>query len=311
MITRDILLYLAGQQAMRNFVTNFGLSRRAALRFVAGEDVDTAMQSVAQLNSQGVLATLDYLGEDVASPEDALKAAADYVHLVDKIAQSGVQSNVSLKLSQLGLRAGQPFCQSCVAQVLEQASLKNNFVRIDMEGSDCTEQTLQLYRELRRERDNVGIVLQSYLYRTAKDIEQLIDEGLAHVRLCKGAYKEPASVAFPRKQDVDGNYVALMERMLSAEAREKGSYLAIATHDSKIIDKARHFVAENNVPRDAFEFQMLYGIRRDLQRQLSAEGYRLRIYVPYGKEWYPYYMRRLAERPANILFIVRALISER
>lgn len=309
MLTRDVFLYLAEQERARDLIMGIGLSRRAALRFVAGEDMGAAMTAVADLNRQGIQATLDHLGENVVSADDARQATGDYLALLDGIASSGVQSHVSLKLTQLGLDTGDDFCWSCVESILEHAARYDNFVRIDMEGSDYTDRTIRLFKELRAKHDNVGIVIQSYLYRSANDVEELLPLG-ASIRLCKGAYKEPAAVAFPRKFDVDRNYVALMERLLSADARAQGAFIAIATHDAKIIDRAKEYVRENDVPRDAFEFQMLYGVRRDLQRQLVSEGYRVRIYVPYGKEWYPYFMRRLAERPANVTFMLRAIAGE-
>ena len=309
MLTRDVFLYLAKQKRARDMIMGFGLSRRAALRFVAGEDMDAAMKAVTELNRQGIQATLDHLGENVVSADDARQATADYLALLDGIAASGVQSHVSLKLTQLGLDVGDEFCYSCIEGTLERAAKHNNFVRIDMEGSEYTDRTIRIFKDLRARHNNVGIVIQSYLYRSANDIEELIPLG-ANIRLCKGAYKEPAAVAFPRKFDVDRNYVALMERLLGPDARSQGAYIAIATHDAKIIDRAKEYVRENDVPRDAFEFQMLYGVRRDLQRQLVSEGYRVRIYVPYGKEWYPYFMRRLAERPANVVFLLRGVVGE-
>lgn len=309
MLTRDILLYLAKQERARDLIMGFGLSRRAALRFVAGEDVDSAMRVVADLNQAGILATLDHLGENVDSAETAQQAATDYVTLLDVVAASGVESHVSVKLTQLGLDVGHELCQSCIDAIVTRAAQHGNFVRIDMEGSDYTERTIRLFKELRARYANVGIVIQSYLYRSASDVEQLIPMG-ANIRLCKGAYKEPPSVAFPRKADVDRNYVALMERLLSADARSQGAFVAIATHDPKIIARAKEYVEKKKVPRDGFEFQMLYGVRRDLQRQLVSEGYRVRVYVPYGREWYPYFMRRMAERPANIVFVLRGVIGE-
>jgi proline dehydrogenase len=199
-------------------------------------------------------------------------------------------------------------CRELVSSVIEKAAPIGTFVRIDMEGSPYTERTLAVYRDMRKKHSNCGLVVQAYLYRTENDIKQLVNEGIARLRLCKGAYREPASIAFPRKADVDANTVKLMQFMLSDQARAKGAHLAMATHDVKMIEATKKFVAEHNISQDAFEFQMLYGIRRDLQQQLAAEGYRMRVYVPYGNEWYPYYMRRLAERPANVWFVVSNLL---
>jgi proline dehydrogenase len=310
MFTRDILLYLAKQASARDLIMGFPLSRQVATRFIAGEDMESALRAVQALNGNGHLASLDFLGEDVALADDAYVITDNYLGLTDAIAAKGIDANLSLKLTQLGLKIGHSFCQDCVTQILEHTTHRGNFVRIDMEDSALTDQTLNLYRDLRAKHHNVGIVIQSYLYRSAADVDRLIEEGNAHVRLCKGAYQEPASVAYPLKLDVDRNYIALMEKLLSPEARAKGSYVALATHDSCIINLAKQYVQAHNVPRDAFEFQMLYGVRRDLQRQLAAEGYRVRIYVPYGQRWYPYFMRRLAERPANILFLARAIVTE-
>lgn len=309
MVTRDILLYLAKQGLARDLIMHFGLSRRAALRFVAGDDMASAMRTVSELNRQRVVATLDHLGENVASVDEARQAASSYLTLLDEIASNSVQSHISLKLTQMGLDIGEDYCQSLVAEILERATEHNNFARIDMESHEYTDRTLNVFRKLRARRSNVGIVIQSCLYRSARDVEELIPLG-ANIRLCKGAYKEPDSVAYPRKMDVDRNFVALMERLLSADARSEGAYVAIATHDTKMIARAKEYVKENRVPLDAFEFQMLYGVRRDWQRQLAAEGYRMRVYVPYGTEWYPYCMRRLAERPANTMFMIQAILGE-
>ena len=301
---RVLFIYLSKLHWMRNLILKLGFTRKASRRFVAGETAPEAVEVVRQLNRQNILATLDHLGEDVHTEADARGARDDYVHLLDFIHQSGVQSHVSLKLTQFGLDVSGDVCRELVASVIEKAAQVGTFVRIDMEGAPHTERTLAVYRDMRKTYSNVGIVIQAYLYRTEDDVKRLVREGIAHVRLCKGAYKEPASVAFPRKADVDANMVRLMQFMLGDEARVRGAHLAMATHDVKMVEATKTFVAEHNISKDSFEFQMLYGIRRDLQQQLAGEGYKMRVYVPYGNEWYPYFMRRLAERPANVWFIL-------
>jgi len=301
---RAFFIYLSKLHWMRSLILKLGLTRKASRRFVAGETAQEVIEVVRQLNRQNILATLDHLGEDVHTEADARNARDDYVHLLDLIHQRGVPSHVSLKLSQFGLDVSGDVCRELVASVIEKAAQVGTFVRIDMEDSSHTERTLAVYRDMRQKYSNVGIVIQAYLYRTEGDIRGLVNDSIATVRLCKGAYKEPASIAFPRKADVDANMVRLMQFMLGDEAQAHGTHLAMATHDVKMIEATKKFVAEHNISKDAFEFQMLYGIRRDLQQRLAAEGYKMRVYVPYGNEWYPYFMRRLAERPANIWFIL-------
>ena len=303
---RAFFLWVSRSKLLRRLIMRIGFARRAALRFVAGETIDDAIAAIRTLNANGILATVDHLGENVATEADARRAAQSYVAVLDRIGKEGVKSHASLKLTQLGLDIGDEFCRENVACVVRKAKEVGTFIRIDMESSDYTNRTLAVFRSLRREFDNVGIVIQSYLYRSKDDIAALCQEG-ASVRLCKGAYNEPPDKAFPKKADVDANYVALTRKLLSDEARARGAYGAIATHDPKMIDAAKAYAAEHNVPRKQFEFQMLYGIRRDLQQQLAKEGYTMRVYVPYGAEWYPYFMRRLAERPANVWFILRNL----
>jgi len=303
---RAFFLWMSRSIRLRRLIMRIGFARRAALRFVAGETIDDAIAAIRTLNANGILATVDHLGENVATEADARRAAQSYVAVLDRIGKEGVKSHASLKLTQLGLDIGDEFCRENVACVVRKAKEAGTFIRIDMESSDYTDRTLAVFRSLRREFDNVGIVIQSYLYRSKDDIAALCQEG-ASVRLCKGAYNEPPDKAFPKKADVDANYVALTRKLLSDEARARGAYGAIATHDPKMIDAAKAYAAEHNVPRKQFEFQMLYGIRRDLQQQLAKEGYTMRVYVPYGAEWYPYFMRRLAERPANVWFILRNL----
>jgi len=277
------------------------LARRLATRFVAGETLDEALGVGQKLNSEGITTSLDCLGESVSSLQEAAQARDVYVKTLDAMRQAGIEPNVSLKLTQFGLDLSKEDCRDNVDQLVARAAACGGFVRIDMESSEYTDRTLEIVTGLHARHRAVGTVIQAYLYRSRQDIERLCDLGI-RVRLCKGAYLEPRSVAFPGKQQVDENYVQLAKLLL-----DRGTYPAIATHDEKIIDSVKAYAALHKLPRDAFEFQMLYGIRRDLQRRLRAEQYRLRLYVPFGKAWYPYYMRRLAERPANVLFILRNL----
>jgi proline dehydrogenase len=311
---RSLLLYLSYAAWARSLITRFPFARRTAMRFVAGERVEDAIAAIGALQARGIHATLDHLGESVTNEAEALRAAEDYVYALDKIAESGVGANISIKLTQLGLDLDQEFCLGNVRCLVEKANITSNFVRIDMEGTPHTDRTLEVFRALRRHFDNVGIVLQAYLYRTEQDLAALIREK-SRVRLCKGAYNEPADKAFPHKADVDRSYVKLARILLEHAGEMPGANSngrvpplpAFATHDEKMIAAAQAQAAARQVPRDRFEFQMLYGIRRELQEQLAADGYAMRVYVPYGTEWYPYFMRRLAERPANVLFILSNL----
>ena len=303
---RAFFLWMSHRASLRRLITRLGFARRAARRFVAGETIDDAIGVIRALNAGGILATVDHLGENVETEADARRATEDYRAILDRIGKEGVKSHASIKLTQLGLDIGVDFCRENVACILRTAKDIGAFIRIDMESSEYTARTLDVYRSLRREYENVGIVIQSYLYRSKDDVAALCQEG-ANVRLCKGAYKEPPDKTFPHKADVDASYVALARMLLSNGARAQGAYTAIATHDPKMIEAAKAYVAEHRVPRHRFEFQMLYGIRRDLQQQLAKEGYTMRVYVPYGTEWYPYFMRRLAERPANVWFLLRNL----
>ncbi|MBI5956417.1 MAG: proline dehydrogenase family protein [Chloroflexi bacterium] len=307
---RAILMSLSKSQAIKSLILRLCLARRASRRFVAGENQEEVIPVLKDLNAKGMVTTLDILGENVLNPEDARRATGEYLRLLDRLAASGVHSHVSVKLTQMGLDLSQELCQVDLEKIVGKARETGTFVRVDMEGSPYTEATLQAYLSVRQKYSNVGIVIQSYLYRSKKDVEDLIAQGVANVRLCKGAYLEPKSIAFPRKKDVDANYIALAERLFAPQSLANGAYLALATHDARIIAWAKRYVAQHNIPRDRFEFQMLYGIRRDLQQQLAQEGYVMRIYVPFGDQWYPYFMRRLAERPANIFFILGNLLRE-
>lgn len=306
---RQALIYLSQARWARQIVSNWSLSWRVASRFVAGSDRDAAVSVTRDMNAAGLLITLDYLGESCTSEGEALQARAEILRLLDDIDRRQLDANVSVKPSQLGLKIDPNLAFENICALVTRANEVGNFIRIDMEDHPTTDATLDLYRRLRYEENlsNVGVVIQSYLYRSEADIERLIDDG-ARVRLCKGAYAEPAEVAFPNKADVDANYLNLSRLLLSAKARAKGVYPAFATHDPEMIDDIKRYTQVNHIPRDAFEFQMLYGIRRDLQESLVKEGYRVRVYVPYGTAWYPYFVRRLAERPANLWFFMSNLL---
>jgi proline dehydrogenase len=277
------------------------LARRLSARFVAGETLEEALAVAGKLNAEGIAVTLDHLGESVSTLTEAAEARDVYLRALDALNSGGIQGNVSLKLTQFGLDLSAEQCLANVERLVRRAAEIGSFVRVDMESSAYTGRTLDLVHTLHARHGAVGVVIQSYLYRSQADIEKLCAAKI-RVRLCKGAYLEPAAVAFPRKSEVDRSFLELTRYLL-----QNGVYPAIATHDEAIIRQTCRFAADRRIPRDGFEFQMLYGIRRDVQRRLVAEGYRLRLYVPFGKAWYPYYMRRLAERPANVFFILRNL----
>jgi proline dehydrogenase len=303
---RKALHWLSERQRIFNFIKRNGLARRFASRFVAGETVDTAIDAVREINKKDISASLDLLGESVARESEAAAARDEYLRMLDRIAETRVNSNVSLKLTQMGFDIGEPLCLANMRMILDRARQHQTFVRIDMESSAYTQRTLDFfYHQLSPDYEAVtGVVIQSCLRRSERDIEQLI-ERKARVRLCKGAYLEPPTVAFPDKSDVDRNYVTLMERLM-----EYGNYPGIATHDEAIINHAREFATRRNIANDRFEFQMLYGVRRDLQEKLRKAGYNMRVYIPFGSQWYPYLMRRLAERPANIAFMLGNIMKE-
>jgi proline dehydrogenase len=278
------------------------LARRMAARFVAGDTLADALETGRRLNPDGISLTLDHLGENVTSLAEASDSREVYLRALHEIAASGVQANVSIKLTQFGMDLSEPSCRENVEQLVRRAAELGNFVRVDMESSEYVDRTLALVRDLHALHGSVGTVIQAYLYRSRADIEDLCDRRI-RVRLCKGAYLEPHSVAFRSKADVDRNFVELMQILLS-----RGTYPAIATHDERMIEATCQYARKHDIPRAAFEFQMLYGIRRDLQQKLAADGYRMRVYVPFGKAWYPYFMRRLAERPANVLFLAKNLL---
>lgn len=303
MLLRNGILWAASNGTLRRQVMRSRLSRPVARRFVAGETTAHALDAAAQLNKQGALVALDYLGENVTQLDEAAAVRDTYCDLIEQIARRDLKCNVSVKLTALGQDIDREVCLANLRAILDAAAAHNNFVRLDMEGSDYTQDTLDMFEQMyvREDRKNVGIVLQSYLYRSADDVARANELG-ARVRLCKGAYKEPPQLAYPNKADVDRNYVLLAQRLLL-----DGHYPGLATHDSAIIDQIKQFVAETTIDRDRFEFQMLYGVRRDLQQQLIRDGYNMRVYVPFGEAWYPYLMRRMAERPANMLFILKSL----
>jgi proline dehydrogenase len=299
---RALLIQLSKSPRLGRWMTANPLGRRVARRFVPGESLDDAVVAARASNQAGMTVSLDLLGENVSSVADAERARDAYLAIFDRIAREKLDANVSLKPTQLGLDLGEDVCRRMVEAIVRHAAGYGNFVRVDMEGSPYTQRTLDLVAAVRAASPNVGVVIQSYLFRSEQDVNDLIAAG-CRVRLCKGAYKEPPSIAFPKKADVDANYVKLMQLLLSSAG---AIYHAIATHDPAVIDATKRFAAEKGITRDQFEFQMLYGIRTDLQQQLVREGYRVRVYIPYGTEWFPYFMRRLAERPANLLFFLRS-----
>lgn len=303
---RNALLYLSAQPRVFNFVRHNRMAKGFASRFVAGETLDTALDAVRQLNSKGITATLDLLGESVRNEGEARQSARAYIEMLDRIQSAKLNANVSVKLTAMGLDVSEDLCVANMQNILDRAREHSSFVRLDMESSEYTQKTLDLFYErlYPSYRGNVGIVLQSYLYRTGSDVEEA-NKANARVRLCKGAYMEPPSVAYPDKKDVDDSYLRCMRSLLT-----NGHYPGIATHDEAIVRETKRFAREADIRNDQFEFQMLYGVRRDLQEKLVKEGYRMRVYVPFGTQWYPYLMRRLAERPANVAFITGNIVKE-
>ncbi len=305
---RAAFLWLSEQPSIFRFVRENGLARKFASRFVAGETVDEAVTTLHDLNGSNppLSASLDLLGESVLHAEEAQRACKTYLDVLERIHATRANANVSVKLTQMGVDIDEQLCLGNMRAIIGRAKQYDSFVRIDMEQSSYTAKTLQLFTDVFYPEfgNAVGVVVQSYLRRTAADVDAMIRLG-ARVRLCKGAYKEPEDVAFPAKSDVDANYIECMERLL-----ERGSYPGIATHDVRIIAHAKAFTKKKGIPAERFEFQMLYGVRRDLQYRLRREGYNMRVYVPFGTHWYPYLMRRLAERPANIAFITTNILKE-
>ena len=306
-LSRRFFLSLSHSPHLKRAVSRYGMrgSDSFARRFIGGETLDEAVGVLHDLGRRGFTHTLNYLGEHVATPEAAADATQHYLHTITTVGRAGLPCKVSVKLSQIGLDVDRSICLDNLQQILSAAAHEGGFVRVDMEGSATVDATLELVETMWREgRQNVGVVLQAYLRRTHQDLERMLSLG-ARVRLCKGAYKEPAEVAYQDKPDVDDAFLSLMRRLVA-----HGQTPAFATHDPRMIDETRRFAAEQGIGPDGFEFQMLYGVRRDLQARLRDAGYGMRIYVPYGVEWFPYFMRRLAERPANVSFVVRSLVYE-
>jgi proline dehydrogenase len=303
---RQGLLWLSERQGIFNFVRRNGMARKFASRFVAGETIETGVGAAVELARRDITSSLDLLGESVTAESEATAACDLYLRMLDRMAASGVEVNVSVKLTQMGLDIDESLCLANMVRILDQAKALGGFVRLDMEGSDYTQRTLDFFAQ--RLFDDYGahcgVVIQSMLRRSEQDVEDLIAMR-ARVRLCKGAYLEPPSVAFPEKADVDANYVKLMRRLLA-----EGNYPGLATHDEAIIGQAREFVGRERIGNDRFEFQMLYGVRRDLQVRLRRAGHNMRVYIPFGTQWYPYLLRRLAERPANIAFFLGNVVRE-
>ena len=301
-LLRSFFIALSHNRMLRSFSERSGVGVRLSSRFVAGMEIDDALRVAEAVNRQGITVTLDSLGESVTTEAEALAAAEIYHRLLDAIAERKLKANISVKLTQMGLSLSADLAESIAESLAIHAQKTGSFVRIDMEDSSLTQVTLEIVRRIHAKPEligAIGIVIQAYLYRSQADIEQLVAEGI-RVRLCKGAYQEPAAVAYPRKADVDANFIRLSGLLLSSPI-----YHGIATHDDAMVDMAKSYAREHGIDRSRFEFQMLYGIRRDLQSRLAREGYNVRVYVPFGGDWYPYFMRRLAERPANVVFLAR------
>lgn len=303
MLLRSLLLKLAQNGRVVDWVTRLGARSGLTRRFIAGETLAEAVETVQELNDRDILATLALLGEEVTDRDEARQAGQTYLQLLDEIHRRGARSHVSIKLTQLGLKVGPSCCLANVAPILEKARSLDNFVRIDMEGSASTQLTLELFEGLFEDYGpHVGMVLQAYLYRTEEDARRLASRG-CNIRLCKGAYWEPPEIAFPKKRDVDRNFIRLLEILLTSPA-----YTAVASHDLRVVRHTQEFVKRHGIHRSRYEFQMLLGIRRDQQMRVQSEGYTLRVYVPFGKQWAPYFVRRLGERPANLAFLLKNLV---
>jgi len=306
---RAFFVHLSENRSLRNFAERSAIGRRVSGRFVAGTEIADAVRVTQAINKAGMAVTIDNLGENVTNPDEARHSAQLYHQILDAIAANQLNANISLKLTHMGLDVDEKLAHEIVAGLVAKCTSMTppGFVRVDMEGSPYTQRTLDFVHELHRmpgNANNVGTVIQAYLKRSESDVEKLLAEKI-RIRLCKGAYKEPASIAFESKSDVDASYIRLMKTLMKS-----GVYHGMATHDEHIIREAKDFATRENVARDSFEFQMLYGIRRDLQQSLIREGWRVRVYVPFGTEWYPYFMRRLGERPANVFFIARHMLRK-
>jgi proline dehydrogenase len=304
---RTFFVRLSENPSLRNFAERSSLGRRVSGRFVAGTEIADAVRATQAINRAGMSVSIDNLGENVTIPDEARHSAQLYQQILDAIAANRLNANISLKLTHMGLDVDEKLARDIVSGLVAKCASMSppGFVRVDMEGSSYTQRTLDFVHELHRVPGNsnsVGTVIQAYLRRSESDVEKLLADGI-RIRLCKGAYKESAEIAFPAKPDVDANYVKLMKILMKS-----GIYHGLATHDQRIIQQATAFAKSEKISSDSFEFQMLYGIRRDLQQRLVRKGWRVRIYIPFGSEWYPYFMRRLGERPANVLFIARNLL---
>ena len=305
MVTRSALIWLSGQGGLKDFAARFRFFKKLTTRFVAGETIDEVVPYIREINAENCTASFDHLNESVDDANEANKEVEEYLQILKRIDETRIRSNVSIKLTQFGLDLDPELAYKNARRVVLDAQQRGNFVRVDMEGSNVTQTTIDIFKRLRSEfgLNDVGIVLQSYLRRTYDDARELVKLP-ARIRICKGAYSEPPEVAFPDKKDTDDNYIKVMQLLLSS-----GVYHGIATHDPKMIDATIDFATREGIGKEKFEFQMLYGIRRDLQRQLARDGYNMRVYVPYGKHWYPYFMRRLAERPSNIWFVMKNMFK--
>jgi proline dehydrogenase len=301
-VLRSAFIALSRNRTLRRFCEQSKIGTRLSSRFVAGTEISDALRVVESVNRQGMAVTLDSLGESVTSEVEAHRAADTYHQLLDTIKDRKLNANISVKLTQMGLELSVELAESIAASLARHAKITGSFVRIDMEDSKLTQVTLDIVRRLNAHPETkgaIGVVIQAYLYRSQADVEQLLADGI-RIRLCKGAYKEPPEVAFPHKSQVDENYVLLSKLLLDSEV-----YHGLATHDEAMVEAAKAYATSNGIAPERFEFQMLYGVRRDLQRALVKEGYKVRVYVPFGREWYPYFMRRLAERPANVIFLLK------
>jgi len=305
-LLRSALIALSQNKPLRSFAEQSRMGQKMSGRFIAGMHVSDALRVAETLNREGIPVSLDSLGENVSTEEEARRAAEIYHQLLDAIQQRGLQANVSAKLTQMGMNISPAIARQITSELVDHAAATDNFLRVDMEGSELTQATIDMTREIHampNHAGRIGTVLQSYLYRCEEDVRVLLADRI-RIRLCKGAYKEPPSLAFPDKADVDANYLKLTKILLTS-----GVYHGLATHDEAIIRATKKFVEQEGIDKRSFEFQMLYGVRRDLQTSLAKEGYGMRVYVPFGTEWYPYFMRRLAERPANVLFIAKNLLK--
>ncbi|MCU1305739.1 MAG: L-proline dehydrogenase [Acidobacteriaceae bacterium] len=303
---RAFFIALSENKNLRHFAEQSSMGQRMSRRFVAGMSVEDCLVAAKQVNDLGMSVSVDNLGENVTNAEEAKHSAALYSEMLCQVHKRKLNANVSLKLTHMGLDVDPALAFEITTGLVHQAAKINNFVRVDMEGSPYTQKTLDFVQQLHRENGNaghVGAVIQAYLRRSESDVRNLVAQGI-RIRLCKGAYKEPEEIAFQDKAEVDANYVSLMKILLTS-----GVYHGIATHDEKMIQATKDFAREEKIPASAFEFQMLYGIRRDLQQRLVKEGYGMRVYIPFGTEWYPYFMRRLAERPANAMFVLKNLLK--